>query len=133
MIRSMMAIAAGYISMLALNSFVHLIVSIYFRMDITLTGIAMLPSPNWVFGFTALQLIFGLFGGLLAATLAPGRANLVLAVFILLMVAIALIDYTMLSDREPLWYLITAPALEIAGITTGFYLHSKQNNSVTTP
>jgi hypothetical protein len=128
MIRSMLAIAAGYFSIVFLNSFIHLIVSFYFRMEITLTGISYLPTPIWTFGFTILQFLFGLFGGLLAATLAQERQNMVLTGFILLIVAVALLDYSVLNEREPLWYLITAPGLKIAGIYTGYYLQTNQTN-----
>lgn len=133
MIRSMLAIAAGYFSMIFLNSFIHLIVSFYFKMEITLTGIAYLPSPVWGGGFTILQFIFGLFGGLLAATLANDKTDLVLIGFILLIVAISLLDYSMLSGREPLWYLIAAPILKIAGIYTGHYFQTNQPNTAPTP
>lgn len=127
MIRAMLAIAAGYFSITALNSFIHLIVSIYFKTEIILTGIAGLPSRMWAIGFTVLQFGFGLFGGLLATTLAKNTHRVILG-FILLMVAISLLDYSILSDREPLWYLIVAPTLKISGVFLGFRLVSAQNN-----
>lgn len=127
MIRSMLAIAAGYFSIVVLNSFVHLIVSIYFKTDIFLTGIAQLPSVAWVYGFTGLQLVFGLFGGLLTSTLAGSHAYLEILAFILLMIIIAFVDYSVLNEREPLWYLITSPTLKISGIFLGYRLIKLQN------
>lgn len=132
MVRSMLAIAAGYFSMAALNSFSHLIVSFYFRSDITLTGIAHLPSSVWVIGFTILQLVFGLFGGLLTTTLANAKGHLAILGLLLLMVIIGLLDYSMLSDREPQWYLIVAPALKIAGIFLGYRMQLSQINKLDT-
>lgn len=122
----MLAIAAGYLSIAFLNSFAHLIISFYFKTEITLSGIANLPSATWAFGLTLLQPVFGLFGGLLATTIAENNKRIVILGFILLMVAIALADYTMLKEREPLWYLILAPSLKIAGLYTGYRLQIKQ-------
>lgn len=132
MIRSMLAIAAGYFSIAVLNSFIHLIVAIYSKSEIFLSGVANLPSAAWVIGFTALQFVFGLFAGLLATTLGSDNPQRVLLGFILLMVAVSLVDYSMLNEREPLWYLITAPALKIGGIFTGYKLQIKQMEPTTT-
>jgi hypothetical protein len=127
MIRTMLSIAVGYFSITALNSFAHLIVSIYFKTDITLAGVANLPSVTWSVGFTILQFAFGLFGGLLATTVAKNPHRVILG-FILIMVAISLIDYSVLNSREPLWYLIVAPILKIIGIFTGYKLIKSQHH-----
>ena len=127
MFRSMLAIAGGYITILILNSLVHLIISVYFRSDLFLTGISQLPSTAWVIGVTALQFAFGLMAGLLTSSLAKSKPNREITGFILLMTAIAIIDYTMLSSQEPMWYLIASPALKIIGIFTGFRLFLNQN------
>jgi hypothetical protein len=121
------AIAVGYFSIAALNSFIHVITSIYFRSDITLTGISHLPSTSWVIGITFLQFAFGLFGGLLATTVAKNVSRVILG-FILLMVAVSLINYSVMADSEPLWYMITAPVLTIGGIYMGYRLQTQEPN-----
>lgn len=131
MVRQMMAVAAGYISIAALNSLIHIITSVYFKAELSLTGISHLPSIPWVVGVTALQFVFGLFGGLLATTIAQSKQYIVILGFILLMAIIGLINYTTLSGQEPLWYLITSPALTIAGIFTGYRLIKLQNKNIT--
>jgi hypothetical protein len=127
----MLAIAAGYFSIVVLNSFVHLIISVYSKNEIILTGIAQFPSDIWAFGITALQFVFGLFGGLLTTTLAGSKAHIEILGFILLMIIISLIDYSVLNDREPLWYLIVSPSLRTLGIFTGYQLIKLQNNNLT--
>jgi peptidoglycan/LPS O-acetylase OafA/YrhL len=122
----MIAIAAGYFSIAALNSFIHVITSIYFRADITLTGISYLPSTQWILGITFLQFAFGLFGGLLATTIAKNGSQVILG-FILVMVAVSLINYSVMADHEPLWYLITAPLLTIGGIYMGYRLQTQES------
>ncbi|WP_138429793.1 hypothetical protein [Fodinibius saliphilus] len=131
MIRSMIAIAAGYFSIAATNGFVHLIVSFYFKSTITLSGVANLPSVTWTAGITALQLAIGLFGGLLASTIADKEKHLATLGLILLLVIIGLTNYTMLNEREPIWYLITAPALRVTGVFFGYKLQIQQLQGTT--
>ncbi len=127
MIRSILSIAAGYFAIAVPNSFIHIIVSVYFKADnLALTGIANLPSATWIAGITALQLALGLFGGLLASTIAKQNQHHVILGFILLMVIMGFTDYSMLSNREPLWYLIAAPILKIVGIFAGYKLQIQQ-------
>lgn len=129
MIRTMFAIATGYFSMVFLNSFIHLIISFYFRAEFALFGISNLPSTVWVAGVTLLQFVFGLLGGLLATTIEQKNRSIMLLGFILLIVALSLINYSMLSEQEPLWYLISAPLLKIGGIITGYRLQIKQTQA----
>lgn len=130
MIRSMMAIVAGYLSISFLNDFSHAVTSLYFRHELSLTGIANLPAPAWGYGFAFLQLILGLFAGLLTSTIVKTKGSLEILALILLIVAAGCIDYSVLSNREPLWYLITSPALKVLGIYLGFILKQKQDASL---
>jgi len=129
MVRQMMAIAAGYFAIVFLNSLIHIIVSVYFTTELSLTGVSHLPSLAWTVAFTAMQLLFGLFGGLLTATIAQNKQHLAILGFILLMVIISLINYNALSSQEPLWYLITSPGLKIMGILAGYQLIQAQNKT----
>lgn len=128
MIRTIGAIAAGYFSITILNSFIHLVTSIYFRSDLTLTGITYLPTTTWMIGVTILQFVFGLFGGLLATTIARQTSKVILGL-ILIMIAVSLINYSMMVDSEPLWYLIIAPLLTVSGIYMGYRMQSQESNS----
>jgi len=130
MIRSMLAVAAGYISISFLNGFSHAVTSLYFRHSLSLTGVASLPSPAWGYGFTVLQFIFGLFAGLLTASITKTKGHIEILALILLIIAAGFIDYSVLSNREPLWYLITAPTLKVAGIFIGYILKQKQDASL---
>jgi hypothetical protein len=125
----MLAIAVGYLSIAALNSFVHVIISVYFKTELFLTGISQMPSEVWVYGVTALQFAFGLFGGLLTTTLAGAKAYVEVLGFILLMIVIGFVDYSVLNGREPLWYLITSPILKALGIFIGYRLIKQQNTN----
>lgn len=131
MVRSLLAIAAGYFSIALLNSFARLIVSVYFKTDLFLSGIAKLPSLPWVAGFTVLQFILGIFGGLLATTLAQKNIHITILGFILLIACVGLLNYSELNHREPLWYLLTAPALTMGGIFLGYKLQSGQQQTTT--
>lgn len=125
----MLAIAVGYLSLTVLNSFVHVIVSIYFSTELFLTGISQMPSDTWMYGVTALQFVFGLFGGLLTTTIADQKSYREILGFILLMIVIGFVDYSVLNDREPLWYLVLSPILKTIGIYTGYQLIKLQNST----
>lgn len=127
MIRSMLAVVAGYISIAFLNAFSHAVTSLYFRHSLSLTGIANLPSPAWGYGFTLLQFVFGLFAGLLTCSIAKTKEHIDILALIMLIVASGFIDYSMLNNREPLWYLITSPSLKVTGIFIGYILKQKQD------
>lgn len=127
----MLAIAVGYFSIVALNSFIHVVVSVYFRTELFLTGISQMPSSIWVYGVTALQFAFGLFGGLLTATIAGSSSYIEILGFVLLMVVIGFVDYSVLNEREPLWYLTVSPILKVLGIYTGYHLIKLQNANST--
>ena len=132
MLRPMMAIAAGYFSMAIINSLIHIITSVYFKTGLALTGISHLASTPWIVGVTGLQLLLGLFGGLLATTIAQSKQHVAILGFVLLMAIIGFFDYTVLSPQEPTWYLVSAPALRIAGILGGYRLIQLQNKSNST-
>ncbi len=126
MIRSMLAIVAGYFSIALLSGFSRLIVSVYLKNDIALTGIENFPT-TWAFGLTGLGFFFGIFGGLLTTTLADSEGVIEIVGFILIMAGVGLVDYSMLSEREPVWYLISSPALKMAGIFIGYHLKRTQD------
>ncbi|NGP88005.1 hypothetical protein [Fodinibius halophilus] len=131
MIRSMLAIAVGYITITATNSFVHLIISFYFKTEFALTGITTLPSEIWVAGVTLLQLGFGMFAGLLSSTLAQSDKHLATLGLILLLVIAGILDYTILQQREPTWYLITSTILRVLGVFIGYKLQIQQIKGTT--
>lgn len=126
MIRALLALVAGYISIIALNSFFHLIVSVYFNTELLLSGISQLPSSLWIIGFTLVQFLWGLFAGFFTTTLARENSSIAILGLLLIIVATSFINYSVLSGREPLWYLITAPVLKMAGIYLGFTLQSNK-------
>lgn len=120
MIRSVLAVAAGYISITVLNSFIHLIAAVYTNSELSLTGIAALPSEGWQLGITGLLLLFGLIGGLLTTTLSKTSGQLEILILIFLIMSTGFIDYLALANSEPMWYLIASPLLKTGGIFLGY-------------
>jgi hypothetical protein len=85
-----------------------------------------LPSPGWGYAFTALQFLFGLFAGLLTSSIVKTEGMIEIWALILLIVAAGYIDYSILSNSEPLWFLIISPVLKAGGIYLGFVIKQKQ-------
>lgn len=127
MIRWVLAVAAGYIAIVVLNGFLRIIASVYTNTDLSLTGVAGLPSEVWQYGVTGLLLIFGMIGGLLTTTMSKTSGQLEIISLILLIVGVGFIDYRALENSEPMWYLITSPLLKIGGIYLGFRIKKLQD------
>lgn len=120
MIRSVLAVAAGYISIAVLYSFSRLIAAVYSNSELSLIGIAALPSEGWQFGITGLLLLFGVIGGLLTTTLSKTSGHLEILILVLLIMGTGFIDYLALANSEPMWYLIASPLLKTGGIFLGY-------------
>lgn len=120
MIRSVLSVAAGYVSIAALDIFVRAITAFYTNTEIVLTGFADLPSPGWQYSVLGMLLIFGIVGGLLTSALSVESGKLEVLVLILLLVIAGFIDHRALAESEPLWYLIATPILKIAGVFLGY-------------
>lgn len=131
MVRSALAVAAGYISMIVLNGFLSIIASVYSNTDLSLTGVADLPSEGWQYSVTGLLLVFGIIGGLLTTTLSKTNGRLEILSLILLITGVGFIDYQALENSEPIWYLISSPLLKIGGIYLGFRIQNLQNSTST--
>jgi hypothetical protein len=46
-----------------------------------------------------------------------------------MMVAVSLINYSVMVENEPLWYLIIAPILTIGGIYMGYRLQTQESKT----
>lgn len=129
MIRSTLAIGAGYISILALDSFVRIIIGAYHNGQIALGGISSLPSDEWGYLLVGLQFFWGLLAGLLVSSIARKQSHIETLSLILLLVGSGFIDYSMLQQSEPLWFFISTSLLRIVGILAGYYMHAHSTNS----
>lgn len=127
MIRSVLAVAAGYISIVVLNGFLRIIASVYSNTDLSLAGISNLPSEGWQYGVTGLLLVFGIIGGLLTTTLSKTSGKLEILSLLLLVVGVGFIDYQALENSEPMWYLVTSPLLKIGGVYLGYRIKKLQD------
>lgn len=128
--RTLLAIVAGQLTIAGLNGFARIILSLYQRTEIVLSGVEHLPSTPWAVGITALGFLFGMFGGLITCTLARGSYTVEVVALILLTVALGLFDFTLLPDAHTSWSLVAAPALKVAGIYTGYRIVTRQDKQL---
>lgn len=129
MIRSTLAIAAGYLSIIALNGFVRIILAVYHHSDLSFSGITSLPSDEWGYFIVGAQYLWGLLAGFLTVSIVSSQAHLETLALVLLLVGSGCIDYSMLHQNEPLWYLILSPVLKILGVLSGYYLLQQQTQT----
>lgn len=126
MIRSTLAVFAGYFTVAFLNGFTRIIISFYHRQYPDLAGITSLPSPVWGYLLIGLGLLFGLFGGLITLSIAVKPSYQHLLFLVLLLVCSGMISYYMLAETEPAWVLVATPALKIGGVFLGYGIKTRQ-------
>ena len=122
MLKSLIAIIVGQLSITMLQAFTRAVIGVYFRTEITMTGVSHLPSSVWMYFITALNLIFGLFGGLITSSIARGKGKMEVLILVILIFIWGLFSFQMTVNTEPTWYKISAPLLTISGILAGYYL-----------
>lgn len=129
MIRSLFAIIAGQASIALLSGFTRIMIAIYFRSGMTLSGVSHLPSPGWAYAITALSLFYGVFGGLFTCSIAKGKYQIEILSLLLLIAALGLFNYGFLNKTEPLWYLMLSPFLKALGVYAGYKIKLTQDRT----
>lgn len=130
MIRSVFALVVGYISINLFDAFIRFIISVYSKSELVLSGIAQLPNTLLAYAITTAGFLFGLIGGFLTCSIADGKPKIEILSLIILIVASGLFTYYFTGNNEPVWYLIIAPLLKIAGVYLAYMLFVKQNTSL---
>jgi hypothetical protein len=130
MIRSLSAVVAGQLSIIFLSGFAYLVVALYFRSEIYLSGVSHLPAPFWQYALVFLQLIFGMFGGLVTCSIARQRYGIEVLALVSIIVILGFFEYQFLSIREPAWYLLFSPLAKIAGVWLAYRIKAAQDLKV---
>lgn len=130
MIRSLAAIIAGHLSISVLNGFSRLVIALYSRSEIHLSGVGHLPSPYWGYFIVGLGLIFGIFGGLITCSIAKRNYGIEVLALSSLIIITGLFDYQFLNTAEPIWYLSMNPLAKIAGVWIGYGLKRSQDQKL---
>ncbi|MDZ7715022.1 MAG: hypothetical protein U5J95_02300 [Balneolaceae bacterium] len=130
MIKSLIAVIVGQLSITLLQTFSRVVVGAYFRTELTITGISHLPSLTWMYFLTALNFIFGMFGGLITSSLARNKGRLEVLILALLIFIWGLFSFQMTLNTEPVWYRILAPLLTIFGVMTGYLLKKNMDTNI---
>lgn len=132
MIRSLSAIIAGQLSIVFLSGFTRLIVAVYFRSEIQLSGVLHLPSPFWQYALTFLNIAFGMFGGLITCSIAQKRYGTEILALICLIITMGFFEYEFLNTGEPTWYLVLSPLAKVAGVWGGYRIKLAQDQKLST-
>lgn len=129
MIRSLLAVAAGYLTIMVFNSFVRIIFAVYNKSAISFSGVSELPSlPGYL--IVAAGFLFGLIGGLMTNTIARKNAAIATLSLVILVIAAGFIAYDLMAENEPLWYFISSPLLKISGILTAYYIKTRETKNI---
>lgn len=130
MIRSLLAIIAGHLSITFLNGLTRLIIALYFRTDIQLSGVSHFPSPFWQYAFIALNVAFGIFGGLITSSIVQKKYGMEILVLICLIITTGFFEYEFLNMAEPIWYLVLSPLAKAMGVWGGYRVKLAQDKKL---
>lgn len=119
--------AAGYLSISMIESFVRVIISIYSGSDMILTGVSALPSSFLAVTLTVDGVVFGLIGGFITCSISNSKSHTEILSLIVLVAASGFFFYYFKGSAEPIWYIICDPLLKILGIFAAYKIFLNQN------
>lgn len=123
--RTVAALAAGYITLLVIENFVRLIITIYSG-ELVLSGVADYPNPFLRYLLTAAGFLFAMIGGFICCSIAAQDPDIAIISLIILVIAGSFLSFYITLTNEPLWFMLTAPALKAFGIYAAYVIYSRQ-------
>ena len=127
--KSILAICAGFMTMIILEGFARIIIVFYHREDLVFSGLQSLPSITWIIVLLLVILLLGIFGTLLTTTLAgfdPLKHTVSLASLVLILRFIP----ALLRAEQNTYLLTLLPVtISLIGIFIGFVIKSRLINS----
>ncbi len=129
MVRTLIAIFMGQITIVLLNGIVRMAVGVYLNIEFSLTGISHLPGFLWEVLIVGFSLIYGFIGGIVVSLISNGDGKVEILGLTLIIASVSLFDYYYLGSSEPLWYFLINSALLIAGLFLS-YRFMKTNKNI---
>lgn len=123
MIRSVSAVAAGYITIVLLDLLFRLAAARLTGFAPALTGIGDLPSTGWQYASTGILIVYGMAGGMVTSSVVRTSADMEILSLILLAIFVGFVNFRVLAEIEPIWYLTVSPLLKTGGIFLGFRIN----------
>ncbi|MGK7370296.1 MAG: hypothetical protein ACNS64_08770 [Candidatus Halalkalibacterium sp. M3_1C_030] len=120
MIRTLLAIIAGQITIALLNGIVRMAIGTYLDIEFSLSGVTFLPGFTWEVVVVAMSLIYGFVAAIIVCLIAKENSKIEILGLTLIVTAVGLFDYYYIGASEPLWYFLINTGLIISGLFLGY-------------
>jgi peptidoglycan/LPS O-acetylase OafA/YrhL len=124
MLRSVIAVAAGYISMLLLIMLLFLIIGIIFPEAFPQPD--AFPSIPWVVCILFFGLAASIIGGGVTVTVCRGSRIKHIHALAIVVLFIGLVTLAASIEKQPLWYLLAQVVVGLVGVYVGGHLANKR-------
>ena len=131
--KSVLAIAAGFFSMVILEGFARIIIAFYHREDFIFSGIEALPSIGWIVLLLCVVTFLGVFGTLLTTTIAgfdPLKHTISLA---LLVILLRILPILFKPESVSLLLPLLPITFNLIGIIAGYFIKKRMLSSEEQP
>lgn len=129
MIRSLVTIFIGQLTIMLLNSIVRMAVGLYLEIDFSLSGITFLPGFAWEVLIVALSVVYGFIAGTVVCLISSGTGRVEILGLTLIIACVGIFDYYYFGVSEPIWYFLINTGLLISGLFLS-YRFLKTNDDI---
>jgi hypothetical protein len=127
--KSISGLLGGYLTIVFLEGFIRLVISVYHRIPISFSGLESFPSQGWFIFFLLLMFIIGAFGNMLTCTITGFEyARHSISLGVLFLITRGLSELIMTSGEEYLQVSLIMASVLI-GIASGYFLINKLHKS----
>ncbi len=128
MIRALVAILMGQITIVLLNGIIRMAIGVYLDIEFSLSGISYLPGFIWEVIIVGLSLLYGFIAGIIVCLLSGGNGRAEILGLTLIIAGVGLFDFYYIGASEPLWYFLINSGLLIAGLFLGYRVMMANEN-----
>lgn len=124
MLRSVLAVATGYLSFLILVSLLLLLLGIVFPAAVPRSG--EVPSIGWAVFILAFGLVASAVGAAVTTAISRGSRLKHIHALALVVAFFGLVTLAVNIDKQPLWYLTAQIIVGVVGVYVGGHLANKK-------
>jgi len=136
--KALYGIIGGLSTVIALEAFIRLVISVYLKLDIIFLGYSSFPGVFWPVFLVLITSFTSFFGGMLAGTVGRAHLYVVLSIYVLLLFIIRVAQLQYIINIDPgfnaSFYSSSALIVSILGaVASWLLLKRNQNKSKSNP
>lgn len=121
LLRSFSSLFAGFSSILFLEGFIRIVISVYHKSEYAFFGISRLPGTEWVVILYVSVLLISWLSGMIVLTLSRQSPLKHMLALWVIMIVWRINEYHQTSQTEPFWYLATITLMNLTGFSIAYF------------